>query len=185
MGWQGLLQSHPLAKDADSPDFWEEYLADHPDVLNRLLADVYQATYGADKPPTLDALWDIMSSKRFSTEEFGPAVYEVLGDRSVRWLAREVGGSAEQLRRFVTGQRPIVSVHDHRGSMNRIEAVAKALDVHPSYFMEWRRLWVMSLIDSAFASRPDLSIGVFRRYSGFASPDGRRRGTLLHRQAPL
>lgn len=170
MTWQNLLTSHPLAGDADDPAFWEHFLGEHPDVLHRLLADVYQATYGTERPPTLDDLWEIMATRQFSTEPFGDTLLDLLGDRkqSVRWLAREIGIVHSQLLRYCSGQRPIVSLHDVQGSMRRIEACAKALGVHPSYFTEWRRLWVMSLLDAAFTAHPDLSISVFRRYSGFA-----------------
>jgi len=177
--WQRLLNSHPLGSRSDQPDFWAEYLADHPDVLHRLLADIYQATYGSERPPTLDELWEIMATPRFTTATFGEAVLDLLEsqDRSLRWLAREVGIAAAQLSRYLSGQRPIVSVHDHRGSMRRIESVAAALHVHPSYFTEWRRLWIMSLLDSAFTAQPGLSVGIFRRYAGFAEngrSDGKR-----------
>lgn len=165
--WQRLLSQHPLADESETPEFWETYLTENPDVLHRLLADVYHATYGSEKPPTLDDLWEMMSTPRFSTQPFGEAVLDLLGDRSLRWLAREVRISIGQMQRYVVGTRPIVSLHDHRGSMRRIEAVAQALRVHPSFFGEWRRLWVMSLIDNAFATQPALSVGIFRRFSGF------------------
>lgn len=165
--WQKLLDGHRSGTESTEPEFWEQYLTENPDVLNRLLADVYQATYGSEKPPTLDDLWEMMSVPRFSTLTFGDAVCDLLGDRSIRWLAGEVGIVHSQMSRYLNGSRPIVSLHDVRGSMRRIESVAKALRVHPSYFMEWRRLWVMSLIDSAFTAKPSLSIGMFRRFSGF------------------
>jgi hypothetical protein len=164
--WQRLLDRQPHGQESEDPDFWETYLSENPDVLHRLLADIYQATYGSEKPPTLDDLWELLATPRFSTEDFGRAVLDLLGDRSIRWLAQQVGVSHPQLSRYLNGSRPIVSIHDHQGSMRRIESVAKALRVHPSYFVEWRRLWVMSLIDSAFSAQPALSVGVFRRYSG-------------------
>ena len=166
--WQRLLDAHPLGEQSEEPEFWEGYLGDNPDVLHRLLADIYQATYGSEKPPTLDALWEMMSTPQFSTQPFGEAVLDLLGDRSVRWLAQQLGGvSHTHLARHLNGSRPIVSVHDHRGSMRRIESIARVLRVHPSFFVEYRRLWIMSLIDSAFTAEPTLSVGVFRRFSGF------------------
>lgn len=173
MTWQRVLDSNPVAQRSDDPDFWDQYLVDHPDVLHQLLADVYRATYGSEKPPTLEDLWAIMSTPQFSSDEFGPAVLDLLGKRSVRWLAGEVGIAHQQLQRYLSGQRPIVSVHDHRGSMRRIESVARALAVHPSFFVEWRRLWIMSLIDTAMTSKPGLSVGIFRRYSGFEERNAR------------
>jgi hypothetical protein len=165
--WQRLLDGHPHGDESSTPEFWEQYLDEHPEVLHRLLADIYQATYGSEKPPTLDDLWEMFATPRFSTEPFGPALLDVLGDRSVRWLAQQVGTSHTQLLNYISGRRAIVSVHDHRGSMQRIESIARVLRVHPSYFVEWRRLWVLSLIDSAFTAQPALSVGLFRRFSGF------------------
>lgn len=161
------MADHVLAQHSDSEEFWAKYLNEHPDVLHRLLADVYQATYGVDQPPTLDDLWDLIGHPRFSSQPFGDAVRSVLGDRSVQWLAHQVGMAQPTLHRFVAGTRPIVTINDPRGSMQRIEQVARGLRVHPSYFAEWRRLWIMSLLDSAFVAQPALSAGVFRRYSGF------------------
>lgn len=166
-GWQRLLETHPLGEESAHPEFWQEYLAQHPDVLHRLLADVYQATYGADKPPTLDELWDLVAKPEYSVQPFGRAVQDALGNRSVRSLAVQVGIHQSLLTRYMTGERDIVSIRDPRGSMARIEHVARALRVHPSYFAEWRRLWVMSLLDAAFASQPALSVGVWKRFSGF------------------
>ena len=173
-GWKKFLAQHPLGPDSDSEDFWADYLGHNPDVLHRLLADVYQATYGAEHPPSLDDLWDLMSSPQFSNEPFGVAVKQVLGRRSVNWLAQQTRIGQPVLHRLVHGERPIVKIaEDPKVSMARIETVARALRVHPSYFAEWRRLWIMSLLDSAFTSQPSLSIGVFRRYAGFERANGR------------
>lgn len=166
-GWKSFMAEHPLGEESGSEDFWCQYLDQNPDVLHRLLADVYQATYGAERPPSLDDLWDLMSAPRFSRAPFGEAVTDLLGSRSITWLAQQAGMAQPALSRLINGQRPIVIRNDPKGSMQRIEQVARALRVHPSYFEEWRRLWIMALLDSAFAGRPDLSIGVFRRYSGF------------------
>lgn len=172
MSWQRLLDTHPLAPQTGSSDFWEEYLADHPDVLHRLLADIYQAVYGAERPPTLDDLWALMAREEFSSKAFGDAVDDLLAGRSVRWLAQQVGVHHSVMTRFLRGERSIISVHDTKGSMQRIEAVAEALRVHPSYFGEWRRLWIMSLLDGAFANSPSLSVGIFKRFASL-EPNGR------------
>lgn len=174
--WQALLDAHPAGPRSDESNFWVEYLAENPDMLHRLLADLYRATYGVDRPPTLDELWDLMATQRFATDEFGPAVLDLLASKnqSVRWLAQQVGSSHTQIRHYLTGRRPIVSLHDAPGSMRRIEAVAGALRVHPSFFQEWRRLWIMMLLDSAFIARPALSINVFQRFSGLSGGENAR-----------
>jgi hypothetical protein len=167
-GWLAFMVEHPLAEASDAEEFWAKYLNEHPDVLHRLLADVYEAVYGADHPPTLDELWLLMSAApRYASEPFGDAVRRQLNGRSVSWLALQCDIPQPVMSRLVNGVRPIVNIHDPRGSMYRLECIARALRVHPSYFEEWRRLWIMSLLDSAFSAQPSLSVGVFRRYSGF------------------
>lgn len=176
-GWQRVLEDHPHGAHSSDPAFWEQYLDEHPDVLHRLLADVYQATYGVEKPPTLDELWDLVATPEFSVKPFGEAVVDALGGRSVRSLALQVGIHQTLLTRYMTGERDIVATRgvDPVGeSMRRLEVVAKALRVHPAYFSEWRRLWLMSLLDAAFTRQPSLSVGVWKRFSGFGSkPVGR------------
>lgn len=163
-GWDTVLQEHSLMPKSSDPDFWRSFLTENPDVLHRLLADLYQATHQAtDRPPTLEDLWNLVAP-RFTNEPFGPAVKELLGKRSIRWLAREIHIHQVQLTRLLNTD--VVSIRDPQGSMARIEAVARALKVHPSYFAEWRRMWVMTLIDQAFTEHPNLSVGVYRKYAG-------------------
>jgi hypothetical protein len=174
-GWQAFMAQHPSAASSATEEFWVDYLGEHPDVLHRLLADVYEATFGADAPPTLDDLWQLMSAQpRYASAPFGQAVVEALGDRSINWLAQQTGVSQPTLSRMVNGIKPVVNIKDVSGSMYRLERIASVLRVHPSYFAEWRRMWIMTLLDSAFTAQPTLSIGVFRRYSGF----DRRERTL-------
>ena len=168
-GWDRVLKDHALVTKTTDADFWRTYLAQNPDVLHQLLGDLYQATRGASAtPPTLDDLWDLVAP-RFTNEPFGKAVKELLNGRSVRWLANEIHIHNVPLTRVLNGERDVVSVRDPKGSMTRIEVIARALKVHPSYFAEWRRLWVMTLIDQAFEEHPHLSVGVYRKFAGHQS----------------
>jgi hypothetical protein len=106
----------------------------------------------------------------FTNEPFGEAVYALLGKRSVRWLASQLHMAHVPLLRILKGERALVNIHDPKRSMLRIEAVARVLKVHPSYFAEWRRLWIMTLLDAAFAERPNLSIGVYRKFADHTRP---------------
>lgn len=169
-GWDKVLAEHALVGQTHDSAFWRTYLSENPDVLHQLLADLYEATHGASqRQPTLEGLWDLVAP-RFTNEPFGAAVKELLNGRSVRWLAREIHLHFTLLTRMLNGERDVVSIRDPKGSMARIEAVARALKVHPSYFAEWRRLWVMSLLDEAFEQQPHLSIGVYRKFARHESP---------------
>lgn len=146
-------------------NWWQEYLTEHPDVLNRMLGDLYQVTTGSkERPSTLEDLWNAVAPK-FSNEPFGESVRCLLNGRSIRSLAVQVGLSHAQLVRHLTGEAPIVRVHDPITSMRRIEQIARALRVHPSYFLEWRRLWILAAVDGAMNERPNLSIGIYQKYA--------------------
>lgn len=168
-GWKRVLERHPEGDQSEDPGFWEGVLRDRPDVLHRLLADVHRSTYGASRPPTLEDLWQAVASPSFSNAPFGQAFTEALGDRTASSVAARAGMHRKTLMRFVSEERPVVSPQDPVGSMRRIEVISRALGVHPSYFSEWRRLWVMSLIDMAFSDRPELSVSVYRRFSAVSS----------------
>ena len=172
-GWDRVLQEHELVAQTSDPGFWRTYLSQNPDVLHQLLGDLYQATHQASsKPPTLEDLWDLVAP-RFTNEPFGEAVKGLLAGRSVRWLAGEIHLHHVPLSRVLNGERDVVSIRDPKGSMARIEVIARALNVHPSYFAEWRRLWVMTLLDEAFEELPHLSVGVYRKFAGHRDKNGR------------
>ena len=131
-GWQAFMAQHPLAEPSATEEFWVTYLDENPDVLHRLLADIYEATYGADAPPTLDDLWKLMSDQpRYASAPFGEAVIDALGGRSINWLAGQAGVSQSVLSRMVNGLKPVVNIKDIRGSMYRLERIAAVLRVHP------------------------------------------------------
>lgn len=178
--WRFVLNAHPLNERSHDAEFWDTYLQENPDVLHRLLADIYRAAYGVDRPPSLDDLWALLDTPEFTSEAFGPAAKALLARRkkSARWLAMQIHVNQRHLGRYLNGTMPIVSAYDVEGSMQRIEAVAKALRIHPSYFCEWRRLWVMRLLDSAFIAHPDLSVDVFRRFSGLEGANARSRSNV-------
>src|SRR5690606_22179243 len=89
-GWERVEREHELREKVVDEAFWRDYLTANPDVLHRLLADLYQSsrTFKA-KPPTLDDLWELVAPK-FSTEPFAEAVRQLLDGRSVRWLATQI-----------------------------------------------------------------------------------------------
>lgn len=175
-GWEQVerQQAQLLAKTVDEK-FWRGFLQENPDVLHRLIADLYRATEtSSTRPASLDELWGLVHPT-FSNEPFGTAVRELLAGRSVRWLAKQMHLDHSVLLRALTGERGVVNLQDPERSMKRIEAVARALRVHPSHFQEWRRLWIVTLLDCAFAEQPHLSTGLYKRLAGVAERPRRER----------
>ena len=151
--------------DSDDPDDWARYFDANPEVMHHLLRDVYVATRGPEHRPSLDDLWKMLEEPRFTDLPFVDAALQLLGDRSLRWLSVQVGMSLGTVHNLMNGKRPVVKPQRVPESMREIEKFARAFRVHPSYFSEWRRLWLMSLLDSAFAAKPELSAALFQRYA--------------------
>ena len=166
MTWERVARDHDVLPKTVDHVWWQQYLTERPDVMYRLLGDLYQASAtvrGKDpnKVPTVDELRGLVTQK-YSNDPFGVALKELLGDRSVRWLAHQMKIHHSQITRIIRGERDISTLQDPAGA---IEAVARVLRVHPSYFVEWRRMWIMNLLDDAFTAQPHLSIGVGKKFS--------------------
>lgn len=164
--WQDALTSHALVANSFSPSFWSEFLAENPDVLHRILGDLYQiASKELRENPTLDDLWALVAPS-YSLQPFPQAFMAAAGKRSIRQIAGQLGIHHSILARYINEDVPIVRATDPVGSLARLEAIALTLKVHPAYFAEWRRLWVLAVIDSAMESQPNLSVGIYRKFSG-------------------
>lgn len=165
---------------AGDSTFWTQVLQDQPEVLHRLLGDLWRvaqqarpASPSTAAPASPEEIFELILP-RYSSAPFPQALTEALGDRSVRWLARQLNVHHSHVNRWITGQRPIVNAHDPEGGLAQIEAIAEALGIHPAYFAQWRRLWVLLLLDEAFERHPNLSIGVWRKFSSALTPPNGR-----------
>lgn len=176
MTWEEALDAHKIYEGSFDPIFWRQYLAEHPEVLHHILADLHQVAGAKGRPANLDDIWELVAPK-YSERPFPEAFLEVKGGRSIRQIAMSVGLHHQTVLRYLSGALPVVSRHDVAGSMRRLELFAKALGVKPSYFAEWRRLWVMSVIDVALEQRPNLSVAIYRRFSGQETRSATRGGT--------
>lgn len=168
--WEKVARDHELVSQMNDRDFWVKYLSDNQDMMYRLLADLHQASAvmkGQDpkRLPTVEELRALVTHS-YSNEPFGPALKKALGPRRGRWLAGRLGMHHSQIARLISGEKEIVLLNDPQESMRRIEAISRELRVHPSYFAEWRRLWVMNLIDGMFEIQPHLSIGMWKKFAG-------------------
>lgn len=162
--------------DAASPEFWTELFRSRPDVLHLLLGDVYviskahaRGAKGGRRPAKagdggMDDLWRLVTPK-FSSKPFGDAVRDLMGKQSLRGFAMKVGMHHQSLARLMSGERPIEKMYDPAGSMAILEQVAAGAKVHPSYFMEWRRLYLIGLFEHALVAQPNASVALFRKYN--------------------
>ena len=95
--------------------------------------------------------------RRFSEEPFGPAIVRLMEDTSTtyRGLAAKTGLSAGYLNHIVHGSRPVPSDEV-------IAKLAKALQVEPEHFLEYR----IRAITAGLERMPDLVDRLYRRLRG-------------------
>jgi transcriptional regulator with XRE-family HTH domain len=92
--------------------------------------------------------------RRFSEEPFGPTVVRLMDESGItyRGLAAKTALSAGYLNHLVHGNRPVPS-------NEVIGTLAKALDVEPEHFLEYR----VRVITEHLEQMPDLVDRLYRR----------------------
>ena len=92
--------------------------------------------------------------RRFSEEPFGPTMVRLMDESGTtyRKLAGAAALSAGYLNHVVHGNRPVPS-------NDVIERIARALDVEPEHFLEYR----LRLITERLEKMPDLVDRLYRR----------------------
>lgn len=172
--WAGAAEMAPAS--VYSSEEWLKYWNDNPDVLFGILGDLYRVykheqLKEAGKAPragrrklaidgNLDELFDILTP-RFSMKPFPEAFRDVQGQRSLRQVALRSGYTHRTLGRWLEpGSYP----KTQSGAVNRdaLEAVARALKVHPAYFLEWRNEVILELVTSVCNSSPNLSVKLLK-----------------------
>ena len=95
-----------------------------------------------------------MTQRKFSELPFGETLTRLMDDRGVtyRALAAQTGLSAGYLNHIVHGNRPVPG-------NELVERLAKALDVEPAHFREYRIRFITERLDEM----PDLVDRLYRR----------------------
>jgi transcriptional regulator with XRE-family HTH domain len=99
----------------------------------------------------------VAKRRRYATDSFGPAVERLMNETGVtyRALAAKTSLSAGYLNHLVHGNRPVPS-------NDVVETLAKALDVDPEHFREYR----LRVITEKLEAMPDLVDRLYKRLSG-------------------
>jgi transcriptional regulator with XRE-family HTH domain len=99
-----------------------------------------------------------MITPRFAMVPFPEAVRELMGTQSLRAFAAKVPMDHRELSRLMRG----VSKLD----CYVLERIAKAGDVTPAFFMEWRTLRICEVLSGLFAAQPNLSVQALKAMEG-------------------
>lgn len=159
-------------------DEWVELFHQRPEVMLAILGDIYRETKAQEiresqgkvptgrRPRSINgnmAELEAMVTPRYSMEPFGEAVRELIGERTLRAFALKVPMSHTTLMRMMRGEM--------RLERHRLEAIAAAGKVGPSFFMEWRLAYIQEAVEAVFVAKPNLSIRATRQLQ-----EARRRG---------
>lgn len=143
---------------------WEKALERDIDLFGRVLRDVLkleQAVPGRPGPrPSLDIYaatrrMQQLLGKDFTLHPFAEALNTLAGQRSNRHLASKTGLNRNTIQRLRAG----TLVPDGY----EIRACATAFGKHPSYFLEWRILYITKAITARLEWSPEASVGLFQR----------------------
>lgn len=155
---------------------WRTHWQDNPDAFLQVLGDVYRIykseeakangtanPQGGRRKTTIDGniaeLWSLVTPT-FSMDAFPEAFRAAQGKRSLRQVAMRSGLSPSSIVRFLkhTKTKRTPDRYD-------IERIAKALDVHPAYFREWREMVVSEFLMGVLVAKPNLSISLLKAIS--------------------
>jgi hypothetical protein len=155
---------------------WREHWHEHPETFLQVLGDIYRIykseeakrlgtanPRGGRRRTTIDGnaseLWGLVTPS-FSMEPFPEAFNALQGTRSLRQVAMRAGMSASSIVRYTDRAK------DKRTpDRYDLERIAKALDVHPAHFREWRELVVMEFLTGVLTAKPNLSIALLKAIS--------------------
>lgn len=143
---------------------WEAALERDVDLFGRIVRDILkleQAVPGRPGPrpsldvPTATRRLQQFFGRDFTIEKF-PAAFRVLaGDRSVRHLAALTDLNRNCVHKLLQGtQKP---------DGYTMSQVAEAFGKHPSYFLEWRLLYLTYAMWRRLEWSPETSIDMYRR----------------------
>ena len=94
----------------------------------------------------------------YSMDPFPTALVKLLNGRSQRAFAAKIPCNQSTLSRLLSGE--------WKPDLSMMESIAAAAKVAPSFFMEWRAMYVGQVITETLLNRPNLSITHLRQVNG-------------------
>lgn len=143
---------------------WERVFRSDPHILGQLINDILKVDLAVPgrpgKRPALDSKAAGERLRRMVGDDytalpFVDAVYILMGDHSVLWLAQKTGLNKSHVYRIMSGHVT--------PTMDNVETVAKAFGKDPSYFTEYRLYYILGVMSRKLESMPDSTVGFYKR----------------------
>lgn len=146
------------------------------DAMGKILYDIYDEVRSAEErnaglrrigrrpgrsAVSLQEVMSVVLPAEFTNDPLPVALSRLIGHRSQRQFARRIPVTQSHLSRILSGER--------KPNLEQLERIAMAANVQPWFFVEWRAMYVATLLGEVLAESPNLSIAALR-----ALRDGRR-----------
>lgn len=163
-------------------DDWVALFDADPSIMHQMLGDIFRAVRAeaearagtpriGRRPKTINGSLDelhAMITPRYSMDPFAVAVRELIeAAPSLRAFAKRVPMPYQTLQKMMNG--------DARLEMWKLEQIARAGDVGPAFFREWREAHVLTAISAVLVSRPNLGIKLSRHIARLQDGNVRSR----------
>lgn len=144
---------------------WRKAFESDIDLFARLVKDILkldQAQPGRPGPrPALDYKQGVARLRQYlgqdyAMDEFPVALKGLANGRSIRSVARKTGLSKNHIHRLLTGELA--------ADAYAMSEIAAAFDKHPSFFLEWRAMWIANALVHHVVDHPEASIALYRRF---------------------
>jgi transcriptional regulator with XRE-family HTH domain len=141
---------------------WNQLMSKDINIMGNILRDVWKADVadpnqvGPRTTPSAKeglAWYKKISGQDFSLLDFCSSFRELAGDRSIRHLTTKTGLKRDYIHRILHGRVD--------PTMETIEKVAKSFGKDPSFFREYREMYILSTLQSQLAKYPDSSMGIY------------------------
>lgn len=103
---------------------------------------------------SLQDVYNTVFPQAYAMDPFREAMEKLLNGRSRRSFAPKVPMTQTMFNRLLRG--------DFEPDMQMLEAIASAAKVHPSFFLEWRAMYVSQQIERVLRARPNVGVKAYR-----------------------
>jgi len=140
-------------------------------ALGRILGDIYDFVKAEEereagmhrmgrrprRTGSLDDVYRTVFPQAYTMDPFREAMLKLLAGRSQRAFAPRIPMTQSSLNRLLRGEV--------EPDMQVLEAIANAAKVHPSFFVEWRAMYVSAQITRVLTSQPNVGVKVYKEMS--------------------
>jgi len=137
-------------------------------AMGRIIGDIYDVVKAEEekaaglqrmgrRPRRDGSLEDVFATvfpQSYTMDPFPEAMMKLLAGRSARQFAPRVPVHQTHLSRMLRG--------DQTPDMQMLERIASAAKVHPSYFVEYRAMFVSKLIEKVLTQRPNIGVKAYK-----------------------